>query len=86
MTLVEIGGVIYMARKSRGLIQKELAARCGISEAVLTRIENGRHVNTRSMMKVCRALGLELMVDRRSPDGSILPAGQLLQNERKQQP
>ena len=65
MTLIEIGGVIYKTRKDSGLIQKELAARCGVTEAVLTRIENGRYVNTKSMVKVCRALGLELKVERR---------------------
>lgn len=59
----EIGREIAAARKSEGLSQNELAARVGITQASLSRLETGKGNPTASMLEdVARALGKKLVV------------------------
>ena len=62
--LRDIGSAIYAERQKQGIIQKDLAIKCKLSEGAIMRIENGRPVSTRTMEKVCRQLGLKIKIER----------------------
>lgn len=54
---------IIQARKKKGLSQKEVADRAGVTQQVVSRIENKEHSpNLRNLVKVTNALGLKLKV------------------------
>ena len=54
---------IILARQNQGLTQKELAARCGVTQAMISRLESG-NANARldTLLKVLLALGQTLDV------------------------
>ena len=57
MALEKIGTRIKSLRAKRGLTQKELAERAGISHGYLARLETGRHEPTLTMLgKLAKAL------------------------------
>ena len=64
MNLRDIGSSIYAERQRQGIIQKDLAAKCNLSEGAIMRLENGRPCNTRTLEKVCRQLGLKIKIER----------------------
>lgn len=52
------------ARKSQNITQKELAARTGITQADLSRIENGTRNPSLNMMKrIAKGLGMQLKLE-----------------------
>lgn len=56
-----IGGLVFAHRSRRGWSQAELARRCGMARANLTRLENGRHEPLLSSIKrVASALEVQL--------------------------
>lgn len=56
------GEIIKRIRKWRGLTQKELADKCGISEMSIRRYESGdRAVNFKKWMMICNALDVSLI-------------------------
>ena len=65
----EIGKLICAARKSKKITQQDLAAQLGMSRATISGIEKGSipEIGIRKMMALCTALGLEMLVQTRSP-------------------
>jgi HTH-type transcriptional regulator / antitoxin HipB len=66
--LIEIGGAIRAARKSKKLTQANLSKPLGMSRATISGIENGTvlEIGIRKVMSICEALGLELHVQDRT--------------------
>ena len=54
---------IIAERQRQGIIQKDLAAKCRLSEGAIMRLENGRPVSTKTLEKVCNALGIMLKAE-----------------------
>jgi transcriptional regulator with XRE-family HTH domain len=55
---MEIGRQIILLRKSRRLTQEELATRCGIDQAMISRIEsNQANFTMDTLAKILEALG-----------------------------
>ncbi len=50
------------ARESQKLSQKQLAKKANVTQQQLSRVENGVNVNTKTIQKICNALGLRLTV------------------------
>lgn len=58
-----IGALIRAERKRQGLTQKQLAARAGITQTVLSRTESGSGNPTLSLLEdIAAALGMQLDV------------------------
>ena len=56
-----IGRRIAELRKERGLSQAQLAAQCGIQQAHIARIENGRYsVGFDTLQSIAQALGMQV--------------------------
>lgn len=63
--LSPIIGEIMIRQSELGLSDHELAERCGVSEATIRRMETGGVIPTMdTLIKVCRCVGLRLMVER----------------------
>ena len=79
--LDEIGRHIRAARKLRGLSQKELALRLGMSRATISQIESGsvQEIGIRRVMRLLDSLGLELRVRQ----AGLLPTLEELQEEQQ---
>ena len=58
-TLADLGDTLKTFRIQRGLDQKQLAARAGVSLGALSHLENGQGSTLMSFIKVLRALGLQ---------------------------
>lgn len=57
----QIGKIIRSMRREQGLTQKQLAARAGITQTVLSRVESGKGNPTLSLLEeIAAALGAEL--------------------------
>lgn len=71
-----IGGQIRQARKRAGLTQTQLAAKAGITQSVLSRVESGNGNPTLSLLEdIAAALGMRMGVrlERDNADGTIMP-------------
>ena len=55
---------IFRMREEMGLSQKEVARRAKITQQQLSRLENGNNCNLTTFLKVCRALDMEIEVER----------------------
>lgn len=60
LSLIEAVAALKKAREAAGLSLTEVAERCGIDRAALSRIENGQHRNptVTTLQRYARALGL----------------------------
>ena len=67
-TVLDIALTLRAARKARGLSQRQLAERLGLTQAQISRFEHGRaELRLSSLVELARGTGLELMlVSRRS--------------------
>ena len=64
MDLKGLGNAIKVRRKSRKIVQRDLAEIAGISDRTLRDIENGAaNPELATLLKLCSALGLEIKVD-----------------------
>ena len=53
--------IIIDARKRQGLTQEDLARRCGVTGALISRIERGSRTGSiDTVSKICGALGLDV--------------------------
>jgi len=68
----DVGHALREARKAKKLTQKELAARSGIWQETISKIENG-HPGTKleTLFDLCAALSLELVFTERSSAPAI---------------
>jgi len=66
--LKEFGGIIRAAREEKGLTQKELADRSGISQVSISFIERGAsNVSVLTLEKIAKVLGLTVSLVGRQP-------------------
>lgn len=72
-TLVELGDSLKSFRIQRGLDQKQLAARAGVSLGALSHLENGQGSTLLSLVKVLRALGLQSGLHQLVPTAVLDP-------------
>lgn len=86
--LKELGGRIARYRLHRGLSQDTLAHEAGLSLNPVRRIERGESVQTASLLRVLRVLGLLDNLDVIVPEPTISPMRLLKQqgNERQRAP
>jgi HTH-type transcriptional regulator / antitoxin HipB len=56
-------------RRAQGLSQSQLAAKVGISQQQMSKLENGGSCHLNATLKVCVALGLELSIRKRQRAG-----------------
>lgn len=62
----QIGAAIRRRRTSRGITQSDLEIMTGISQANISRIENGsRDVGIRTYLRIFEALGIDLTLKMR---------------------
>lgn len=60
-TKATISDKVKELRKSRGLLQQQLADRAGVSMQTISNLENGRHVpDTSTLLKIAEALDVSL--------------------------
>lgn len=63
----DVGHAIRLARKDRGLTQKELASKSGVWQKTISKIENGTSdAKLETIFNLLAALDLEVTVDIRS--------------------
>ena len=63
----QLGLAIRRIRKSKGLTQVELAAKAGIQQRTLSKIENGQtKTEISTLFSICSALGTELVIRSKS--------------------
>ena len=56
-----LGGFLLAARIAKGLTQRQLAAKTGLSDGHICHMETGRYEGRfRSIVKICNALGIDL--------------------------
>ena len=66
--MAAIVGALVQQRNALGLSQRELAARCGMPQSSIARIESGKTVpNLDTLLKVMGTLGLKLSVSASDP-------------------
>ncbi len=75
--LRELGRRLERQRLQRNLTQDELAERAGIGRATLQRLERGESVQSTSIVKLLRALGLLEALDAALPQALERPIAQL---------
>ncbi|WP_052292893.1 helix-turn-helix domain-containing protein [Desulfofarcimen acetoxidans] len=62
-TELEVIAQIVKARKQRGLSQQEVADRAGVTQQVVSRLENRSHSpNLKNLVKITNALELKIQV------------------------
>jgi transcriptional regulator with XRE-family HTH domain len=72
------GFLILVARELTGTSQRRLANRVGTSQPTLARIETGNRTPTvRTLLRVARAAGFELVLGLRRPDARLPPQSTL---------
>lgn len=60
----ELGSIIHARRKSRKIIQEDVAEVAGISARTLRDIENGTaNPELETLLSICESLGLELKLE-----------------------
>lgn len=70
-TPTDIGHAIRKARKAKDMTQKDLAARSGVWQETISKIENGLSgTKLETLFDLCAALDLELVVTDRSKGSS----------------
>ena len=72
-TLVELGEAVATRRRSLRLKQGDVAARAGISQEVLSRLERGKlpEFGSRKLLAVLAILGMELQFVEIGASGSL---------------
>ena len=72
-TVPEVGQALAQRRKLLRLKQGEVAARSGLSQSLLSRLEKGQlpEFGTRKLMSVLAVLGLELTFTEAGKAGSL---------------
>lgn len=73
----EIGRRLARLRLERNWTQAELATAAGVGQATVQRAERGESVQTTSMIRLLRTLGLLAGLDRAIPAAEILPIAEL---------
>lgn len=58
--LEQVGLVIKQKRKEKGLTQKELGERLGISAPAMTKYEQGQNLTLATLLKIAQALGTSI--------------------------
>jgi transcriptional regulator with XRE-family HTH domain len=81
--LAELGRRLERHRLQRNLTQAELAHEAQIGRATLQRLEHGQSVQSISMIKVLRTLGLLAALDAAVPSSIELPIAELEREQRK---
>lgn len=81
--LGEVGRRLEMQRLQRNLTQHELADLAGIGRATLQRLERGESVQTRSLVKLLRALDMLGGLDAVLPASVSLPIAELERQSRR---
>ncbi len=61
VTLAAVGAIIRDKRIERGWSQNDLAIKTGVDQPYISRIEKGVHLEVRTLIKICRALGIKNM-------------------------
>lgn len=59
----KVGEAIKQARESKNLTQAQLGERMGVHKAQVCRIESGKSITLSSMMRVFKALGVQVALD-----------------------
>lgn len=63
MEVGDIRGMLAIARKARGITQKELAERCGLAEVTIRKYEMGRRFpNAETLKRITKELGVKIVV------------------------
>jgi transcriptional regulator with XRE-family HTH domain len=64
MFLVDVGERVRTARKAKGLTQRELAERSGVSRARIDTLENGRpsDIGFGNVVRILNGVGLDLRI------------------------
>jgi transcriptional regulator with XRE-family HTH domain len=62
--LIEVGEQVRVARKAKGLTQRDVAERSGVSLARLDSLENGRpsDIRFRNVVRILNAVGLDFRI------------------------
>lgn len=59
----DIRGLLAVARKARGITQKELAERCGLAEVTIRQYETGRRFpNAETLKRITKELGVKIVL------------------------
>lgn len=66
-TLEELGARLRQTRLNQGVSQAELAAKAGVSELTISKMESGSPGQARNFLRVLRALGLQANLDAAVP-------------------
>lgn len=59
----KVGEAIKQAREAKNLTQAQLGERMGVHKAQICRIESGKSITLSSMMRVFKALGVQVALD-----------------------
>jgi transcriptional regulator with XRE-family HTH domain len=72
-TVLELGAAVAERRRSLGLKQGVVAARAGVTQEALSRLERGRlaEFGSRKLMAVLSVLGMELQFVQLGSSGSL---------------
>lgn len=72
-TIPELGQALSQRRKLLNMKQGQVAARSGLSQALLSRLENGQlsEFGARKLMAVLAVLGLELTLTEVGTEGTL---------------
>ena len=75
-TVQEVARILRAARKARGLSQRELGDRIGLTQAHISKFESGRvDLRLSSLVELSRGLGLEVMLVPRRAVPAVLALG-----------
>ena len=83
VVLAELGRRFERHRLQRNRTQAEMAEEAGIGRATLQRIERGQSVQSTSLIKLLRALGLLSALDAALPESVDLPIAELEREQRR---
>ena len=81
--LAELGRRLERHRLQRDSTQAEMAEEAGIGRATLQRLERGQSVQSASLVKLMRALGLLQALDAALPEAIELPIVELERERRR---
>jgi transcriptional regulator with XRE-family HTH domain len=71
LKLARIMVAIQEEREKKGMSQADVAKEAHITQQQMSKIENGENCTLSTLLKVCQALGLELVIQKSSPQSYI---------------
>ena len=70
--LEQLGAFLQEARKEKGLLQTEFAAKLGVSHTTLSNLEQGKNTSTETLQLALSLLGYRMVIAPKTADVRVI--------------